>query len=86
MSEPFVTITRAARDIGMDRLSVSQKQAAEMLGVTVRTLFNWEQRGLIRGERPAGGVKLYPLARLRELAGTARLKEREPKREDRWPR
>lgn len=49
-------------------LAVTQIQAAKSLGVTDRTIRNWEKQGRLIGRR-VGGVKLYPWTRLCELAG-----------------
>lgn len=52
------------------QISLSQEKAARAVGVTSRTLRNWEKEGLIAGRRVRpGGVKLYPLDKLRELVG-----------------
>lgn len=49
-------------------LALPQTKAAKAMGVTDRTLRNWEKAGLIVGTY-CGGVKLYPVSRLKELAG-----------------
>lgn len=53
-----------------ERLTIKQIDAAKAVGVTDRTIRNWEKRGLITGKRQQG-VKLYPYAKLKELAGVA---------------
>lgn len=53
----------------VEQIALPQTQAARAIGVTDRTLRNWERRGLIAGRRAAGGVKLYPVSELRRLAG-----------------
>lgn len=50
-------------------LSMNQVEAARALGISDRTLRRWEKRKLIVGRRVGGGVRLYPIDRLRELAG-----------------
>jgi len=60
--------TTTATTIEVDQIGMSQVQAAKSLGVCSRTLRRWEKRGLIRGRRVVpGGVKLYPISKLREL-------------------
>ncbi len=54
----------------LERLSVTQVQAAQILGVTDQTIRNWERRGKLKGLR-RGGVKLYPYQQIKELAGVA---------------
>lgn len=53
----------------MEPVAVSQADAARMLRISDRTLRRWEDRGLIEGRRNNNGVKLYPVKRVRELAG-----------------
>jgi len=48
------------------QISLPQHRAARSIGVTDRTLRNWDRRGLIRGKR-CGGVKLYPVEDLKKL-------------------
>jgi hypothetical protein len=50
-------------------IALNQQDAARAIGVTDRTLRNWEARGLIAGRRVAGGVRLYAVEDLRRLAG-----------------
>jgi DNA-binding transcriptional MerR regulator len=49
-------------------LAVTQVEAARRLTVSDRTIRRWEKKGLLTGTRRQG-VKLYPFARLKELAG-----------------
>lgn len=42
-------------------------EAARVLRRSTRCLRRWEQLGLIRALRPAGGVPLYPRAELERL-------------------
>lgn len=56
-------VTRADEPV-----SVNQLEAAKLLGISDRTLRDWERRGLITGRRPNGGAKLYPYDRVKELA------------------
>lgn len=49
--------------------NLTQTAAARWLGVTDRTLRNWEAKGLIKGHSPAGGVKLYSIEDLKRLTG-----------------
>jgi DNA-binding transcriptional MerR regulator len=52
-------------------LTVSQADAARLVSVTDRTIREWERKKLIKGERVNGGKKMYPLAKLKKLAGVA---------------
>ena len=38
---------------------VKGKKAAEILGVHQRTLYQWDEKGLIETKRTAGGMRLY---------------------------
>lgn len=53
-------------EIPPEQVVVSQVVAARRSGVTARTLYNWEKRGLISGNR-AGGFKFYSVRQLDEL-------------------
>lgn len=56
--------------MGENTISLPQSKAAKALGITDRTLRNWEKAGLIEGHRPRpGGVKLYAIDKLRALVG-----------------
>lgn len=46
-----------------ERLAVSAKEAAQMLGVTDRTVRNWTKSGELHARR-IGGRVLYPVASL----------------------
>lgn len=48
--------------------TINQIDASKRFGVSDRTLRRWERKGLIRGKR-IGGIKLYPIHKLREIAG-----------------
>jgi excisionase family DNA binding protein len=50
------------------QLTATQVGAARMLGVSDRTIRRWESEGRIKAKQ-VGGVKLYPVKKLRELAG-----------------
>ena len=54
-----------------ERIAVSQADAARLLGISDWTIREWEKRGLVAGKRVNNGKRLYPLARLKELAGVA---------------
>jgi DNA-binding transcriptional MerR regulator len=48
------------------------KQAAEFLGVTPKTLRNWDREGKLRPMRhPINGYRLYPVDELQRLAAQA---------------
>jgi hypothetical protein len=49
-------------------LAVPQVEAARLLGVTDRTIRNWDRAGVLVG-RKVRGVKLYPVAELKKVAG-----------------
>jgi DNA-binding transcriptional MerR regulator len=49
--------------LALPKLAFREKEAAKILGVSPRTLWNWEQDGLIQAIRRAR-VKLYPLSSL----------------------
>ncbi len=51
-----------------DAIAVSQETAARMLGVTARTLRNWERDGKVTPVM-IGKLKRYRVADLRKLAG-----------------
>jgi excisionase family DNA binding protein len=51
------------------RMAVSQTEAAELLGVTTRTLNNWHRTGKLRGNRIGGGKRMYPVEALRKAMG-----------------
>lgn len=52
-----------------NQIAMNQTKSAAAVGVTDRTIRNWEKRGLISGRRVGGGVKLYPIEDLRKLVG-----------------
>ena len=49
------------------RISLNQTEAARALGVTDRTLRNWDRRGIIKGRRLGGRLVLYDVEELRRL-------------------
>lgn len=53
-----------------DAIAVPQVKAARMLGVTDRTIRNWDKAGIIKGTK-VDGVKLYQVAELKKLVGAA---------------
>lgn len=50
-----------------DRRSLSASEAAEYLGVSKRTLLNYEQRGELTPRRNHCGRKTYPVKLLKQL-------------------
>lgn len=54
----------------IEPIAVTQTRAAKLLGITERTLRNWERCGLIAGKR-VQGTKLYSYADLKKLAGVS---------------
>lgn len=48
-------------------MKVSIKKAAEELGVSIKTLRRWEEKGKIKAERTHGGHRRYDLRDLRNL-------------------
>ena len=48
---------------------MTPQQAAEYLGVSIRTLYRWEDDGLISPRRTPGGHRRYPLADIEALLG-----------------
>lgn len=61
-----------------DPIALNQTQAARSLGVSDRTLRNWDKDGIVTGRKVGGGVKLYLVEDLRRLAIV-------PKKEDDQP-
>ena len=49
-------------------LSVNQQQAAELLGISARTLSRWEADGKVKSKKHRR-IRLYPLSTLKRLAG-----------------
>lgn len=54
-------------------------QAAELLGVGVETLRRWEEEGVLRTVRSAGGQRLVPLDEVSRLLEERRRSTREPR-------
>jgi excisionase family DNA binding protein len=52
----------------MTQLAVRRKEAARMLGLSVRTLVNLEKRGMLKPVR-VGRAVLFPVAELQRLVG-----------------
>lgn len=48
----------------MSKSSLSTAEAAELLGVSVRTLYRWEKSGKIKPIRTPGGHRRYDVADL----------------------
>lgn len=53
----------------MDKL-ISIKEAANLLGVTARSLRNWEQEGAITSAKTKGGHRRYLISEIQKLQGT----------------
>lgn len=53
----------------VEPITLNQTDAAKAIGVTDRTLRNWERAKLITGRRAAKGVRLYAVEDLKKLAG-----------------
>jgi hypothetical protein len=53
--------------LGDEPKLLTPSQAARVLRRSTRSLRRWEQLGLIRAVRPAGGAPLYPRAELERL-------------------
>lgn len=63
-------MTHATTTAAGERPPIPQQEAARLIGVTDRTLRNWERRRLIVGHRPAGGgKKFYVVEDLLRLIG-----------------
>jgi len=60
-----------------DNKSVSIKEAAQILGISTKTLRRWEARGVINPDRTAGGHRRYDLNLIDELRSSK--KKRKPK-------
>lgn len=52
----------------MDNTKIRVGKAAEMLGVTIQTLRNWEKNGKLISERSPGGQRYYRLEDIRRFA------------------
>jgi DNA-binding transcriptional MerR regulator len=52
----------------VEQLAMPQVQVAKAVGVSTRTIHRWEKRGILKGQR-VGGVKLYPVDKVKALAG-----------------
>ena len=60
-------ITAKAHDDSIDLSCLLQKECAEYLGVTVDTLRNWEQNGLLDVKRKENGYRIYYADDIRRL-------------------
>lgn len=49
--------------------NLTPREAANVLGVSIRTLYRWEDDGLISPRRTPGGHRRYPLADVEALLG-----------------
>jgi DNA-binding transcriptional MerR regulator len=58
------TIVASVREL--ERLAVTQIDAAQIMSVSARTISRWEKSGLLEGKR-IGGAKLYTYASLKRL-------------------
>lgn len=52
-----------------DEKEISAHEAAEFLGVTLCTLYNWEKSGYLTPCRRVGRQKKYKMSQLKELKG-----------------
>lgn len=57
---------KPAKSAPLERLAVSPKEAAAMLGVSERTIRNWSQRGIFTPRR-CGGRLFYSIESLRQF-------------------
>lgn len=59
----------------MSKGHVTIKRAAEVLGVSVETLRNWDKSGRLRAKRDSQtGYRMYNITRLEEFARKAKLR------------
>ena len=49
--------------------NLTPREAAKVLGVSIRTLYRWEDDGLINPRRTPGGHRRYRLADIEALLG-----------------
>lgn len=52
----------------MKRGMVTIKSAAEILGVSVETLRNWDKKGRLSAERDTNGYRIYKISKLENFA------------------
>lgn len=65
----------------MEKGLVTIKSAAEILGVSVETLRNWDKRGFLKARRnPQNGYRLYNISELQKKLKQKQLKEPRIKR------
>lgn len=65
----------------MEKGLVTIKSAAEILGVSVETLRNWDRRGILKAKRsPQNGYRLYNISELQKQLKEKQLKEPRVKR------
>ena len=58
----------------MKKANVTIKAAAEILGVSVETLRNWDKEGKLRAKRGKNGYRLYNISELEKFAQKTGLK------------
>jgi len=60
---------------------VTIKSAAEIVGVSIETLRNWDKQGKLRSKRdPQNGYRLYCISQIQEFLKTAKAKPARTKR------
>lgn len=65
----------------MEKGLVTIKSAAEILGVSVETLRNWDRRGILTAKRsPQNGYRLYNISELQKMLKQKQIKEPRIKR------
>ncbi|HNZ55443.1 MAG TPA: MerR family DNA-binding transcriptional regulator [Candidatus Paceibacterota bacterium] len=65
----------------MEKGLVTIKSAAEILGVSVETLRNWDRRGVLKAKRsPQNGYRLYNISELQKMLKQKQIKEPRVKR------
>lgn len=65
----------------MEKGLVTIKSAAEILGVSVETLRNWDRRGFLKAKRsPQNGYRLYNISELQKMLKQKQIKEPRIKR------
>ncbi|MFA5737149.1 MAG: MerR family DNA-binding transcriptional regulator [Candidatus Paceibacterota bacterium] len=65
----------------MEKGLITIKSAAEILGVSVETLRNWDKRGILKARRsPQNGYRLYNISELQKMLKQKQIKEPRVKR------
>ncbi|MFA7395160.1 MAG: MerR family DNA-binding transcriptional regulator [Candidatus Paceibacterota bacterium] len=65
----------------MEKGLVTIKSAAEILGVSVETLRNWDRCGVLKAKRsPQNGYRLYNISELQKMLKQKQIKEPRVKR------